>query len=50
MTQPVDDFNPDAFHLSEEDEAAAQKKSDAFIDGQEVIVPSNKCESGACEI
>ena len=50
MTQTIDDFNPDAFQLSPEDEAAAQQKSDAFIEGQEVIIPSNKCESGACEI
>lgn len=50
MTTAIDDFNPDAFELSPEEEAAAQQKSDAFINGQEVIIPSNKCESGACEI
>lgn len=50
MSNPIDDFNPDAFEMSAEEEAAAQQKLNAFIDGQEVVVPSNKCESGACEI
>lgn len=50
MTQTLDDFNPDAFELSPEQEAAAQQKSDAFIANQEEVIPSNKCESGACEI
>lgn len=50
MTQTIDDFNPDAFELSPEQEAAAQQKSDAFIANQEEVIPSNKCESGACEI
>lgn len=50
MRNPPDDFNPDAFEMSPEDEAAAQQKSDAFIANQEEVIPSNKCESGACEI
>jgi hypothetical protein len=49
MTQPVDDFNPDAFHLSEEDEGGPEKIGRVHRRA-EVIVPSNKCESGACEI
>jgi len=50
MTKAVDDFDPDAFQLSEEEEVTARLRSEAFIDGQEEIIPSNKCESGACEI
>lgn len=50
MSNPFDNLDPDAFELSEEAEAAALKRSASFIDEQEVIVPSNKCESGACEI
>lgn len=49
MTQPKDDFDIDA--LANVDFDGVEKRVEEMQGGGgEVLEPSNKCESGACEI